>query len=697
MNDSDILAMLNKQISNAKGGDNSTTNSDKATALDYYNGDESIIDADEGESSIITREVFENVERELGQQLKVFASGERFVQFDAVSDEDEEQAEQETDYVNYIYDKENNGFKITHDWIKSALIEKNAYVKVWVEESEESETQTYSGLNDFGLAQVLEQENVEPLEHTEEIVEDVSIDSMTGQEVINPTTIHDIKIKVTTKEKKIKVQSVPNEEMGVARNHNELSLKNCSFVYHRPQGVTASDLVEAGFDKDLIKTLPSYNDVDNELQIARNINSQDDHMLYDEADESTREIEVYECYIRFDHDGDGVAELRKVIIAGNEILDNDECDFIPFATLSPLPMPYRHEGLSYADCLMDIQDVSTVLTQQILTNLYFTNMPELEIAAGVNLDDVLSRKSGSVNRVEVPGSINPITIPFTAGASLPILELMQNMAEKRVGSSQPLDPNVLSKTSGAAFIYGSEQANQLSEKLARIFAETGFKELFGMIHELSIKHIDRPKMIKLRNKFVEVDPTEWKHRSNMSIVVGLGTSNKDQEIQKLFALSEKQEQHLMQGSPMADYKKLYNTYSRIIEKGGLQDPTKYWNDPNTPEFQQQEQQKAQQQQPNQLAEAEQVKGQFAIQKTQIEVEMKGQLEQFKQQSNYEKEMLKAEHEAQLQALKTQLDDRARELDRESKEGIAILQSEIELIKAGIQKDLGQLGIGAELG
>lgn len=687
MNDTEILSMLSTQINNAQGGGNSSTNSEKATALDYYMGDPSLISADEGESSIITREVLENVERELGQQLKVFASGERVVQFDPTGEEDEDQAEQETDYVNYIFNKENDGFTITHDWIKSALIEKNSYVKVWVEEEEKIETETYSGLSDIGFAQVLGQEGVEAIEHTEEILQDE----------MGIETFHDIKIRITTKEKKIKVMAVPGEEIGIARNHNALSLKDAFFVYHRPSNMTASDLIELGFDKELVDTLPSYNDYENELEISRNVNSNIDSDLYDEADESTREIEVYECYIRFDDDGDGVSELRKVIIAGNNILENEECDFIPFATLCPIPMPYKHEGLSYADMLMDIQDVSTVLTQQILTNLYFTNMPELEVNDEmVNIDDVLNRKSGSINRSKQIGSIQPITIPFTAGASLPILELMHSMADKRVGSSQPLDPNVLSQTSGAAFIYGSEQANQLSEKLARIIAETGFKEMFGMIHELAIKHQDKSKIIKLRNKFVEVDPTEWKHRSNMSVVVGLGTGNKDQDIQKLLAVAEKQEQHMLNGSPMADYSKLYNTYSRIIEKSGLKDASLYWNDPNTQDFQQKEEQKSQQEQPNQLAEAEKVKGEFLVQKTQMETQFKGQLEILKQQAEASKQMQKAQYDAELQAFKVQLDDRARAADLESKEAIAIMQEEVKLLAAGINKEIGETGLGAEL-
>ena len=147
---------------------------------------------------------------------------------------------------------------------------------------------------------------------------------------------------------------------------------------------------------------------------------------------------------------------------------------------------------------------------------------------------------------------------------------------------------------------------------------------------------------------------------------------------------------------MADYSKLYNTYSRIIEKSGLKDASLYWNDPNTQEFQQKEGQKAEQEQPNQLAEAEKVKGEFAIQKTQMETQFKGQVAQMKQAADFEKEMMKTENEAQLQALKTQLDNRAKELDRESKEAIAIMQEEVKLIIAGMPKDIGEAGLASEI-
>ena len=575
--DSDVIAILNSQIDNAQGSDLSSVESQQANALDYYYGDKSIIDTEDGESSIITREVLETVERELGRQLKVFASGDKTVQFDPVGEEDVEQAQQETDAINYVFTKENNGFKILHDWIKSALLEKNGYVKVFINEEEEYETETYSNLNDMELEYVMSQEGVEGIEHDEQQI----VDEVSGQLV----TLHDIKIRTKSTKKQVKVIVVPNEEIGVSRSHNELSVKDAPFVYHKPSSMTVSDLIEAGFNKDIVTMLPSRTDRENTLSNARQTDAGNYQQFNEEADDSMREVEVYECYIRMDYDGDGVAELRKITISGNEVLENEECDFIPFAVISPIPMPHQHTGISYADLVMPLQAVKTVLLQQMLTNVYMTNSPEREIVEGqVNIDDLLTIKSGSLKRVKVAGSIRDLAVPFTAAASMPILDIIDGMIESRVGRTQPLDPNVLAQSTAGAFAMGTEQDNQLSEKVARTFAETGIRDMYLMIHELMIKHYDSERTIELRGKYVQVDPTEWKKRANMSVVVGLGTSNRDKEIGQMMQVVADQKEHLLQGSPLVTLQNIYNAYSDLADIAGIKGH--YYTDPSSPEAQQ---------------------------------------------------------------------------------------------------------------
>jgi len=630
--DSEIVAILNSQIDNAQGSDLSSVETQQANALDYYYGDKSIISTEDGESSFISREVLETVERELGRQLKVFCSGDNTVKFDATGKEDIEQAQQETDFINYVFNKENKGFKIMHDWIKSALLEKNSYVKVWIDEEEEFETETYSNLNDAELEYVMSQEGAEAIEHDEQQI----LDEVSQQ----PITLHDIKIRTKSTKKQVKVIVVPNEEIGVARGHYELDLKDCPFVYHKPTSLTVSDLIEAGFNKDLVTMLPSRTDNENTLTNARASDADNDRDFNEEADDSMREVEVYECYIRMDYDGDGVAELRKITISGNEVLENEECDFIPIAVISPIPMAHKHIGLSYADLVMPLQDVKTVLMQQMLTNLYMTNSPEREIVEGqVNIDDLLTSKSGSLKRVKQPNMIRDLAVPFTAGASLPMLDVIDGMIEGRVGRTQPLDPNVLAQSTAGAFAMGVEQDNQLSEKVARTFAETGVKDMFGMIHELVIKHYDTQQTIELRGEYVEINPTEWKKRYNMSIVVGLGTGNKDKEMGQLMQVITDQKEHLLAGSPLVTMQNSFNAYSDLIDISGLKGD--YYTDPSSPEAQQAAQAAAQQPpqpDPNMIM----IEANKAIE------DQKAQLVQQKQAA--EAEFKKAEHAIKLREL-----------------------------------------------
>jgi len=239
---------------------------------------------------------------------------------------------------------------------------------------------------------------------------------------------------------------------------------------------------------------------------------------------------------------------------------------------------------------------------------------------------------------------------------MPMLDIVDGMIESRVGRTQPLDPNVLAQSTAGAFAMGTEQDNQLSKKLARTFAETGFRDLFLMIHELVIKHYDEQQTVELRGKYVQVNPTEWKKRYNMSIVVGLGTGNKDREIGQLTQVITDQKDHLLNGSPLVTLQNSYNAYSDLVDLAGLKG--NYYTDPASPEAQQaaaEKENQPQQPDPNMIM----IEANKAIE------DQKAQLVQQKQQSE-------AFFKKQEQELK------ARELSvREVEAGI---KSELEVAK-----------------
>src|SRR5262249_6238296 len=294
-----------------------------------------------------------------------------------------------------------------------------------------------------------------------------------------------------------------------------------------------------------------------------------------------------------DWDGDGIAERGKVTVAGGgqEILDNEPWDGpLPFISLTPIPMPHRFFGLSIADLVMDLQLIKSTILRQILDNLYLSNNGRHIISDQVNLDDLLTARPGGIVRLkngELPaqGHILPLDTPLVAAQALPMLEYIDGVRENRTGVTrymQGLDADTLNKTaSGINQIMTAAQ--QRVELIARIFAETGVKDLFRKILELVNRHQSAPRIVRLRNRWVPMDPREWNTQMDVSISVGLGTGNKDQMLVHLRSLLEIQVQAIrMQGGvdgPLVRLENVYNTLAKLVENAGLKSPDAYFTDP----------------------------------------------------------------------------------------------------------------------
>ena len=123
-------------------------------------------------------------------------------------------------------------------------------------------------------------------------------------------------------------------------------------------------------------------------------------------DPSMQEVEVYECYIRADMDGDGIAEMHRVIYAGKKIMEQAETDYVPFHSICPIPIPHKFYGLSIADKVMDLQLQKSTITRQMLDNLYLTNNARVGAVEGrVNIEDLLSVTPGGVVRMKDPNAV----------------------------------------------------------------------------------------------------------------------------------------------------------------------------------------------------------------------------------------------------------------------------------------------------
>jgi hypothetical protein len=573
MDEQKLKVILEAEIDDAIGYVETETVEQRTKAINYYNRYEYGNEVD-GRSKIVTGEVAEVVDGALPQLMRIFAGSDELGRFEPRMPGDEEFAKQATELTNYVFFSDNDGVIILHNWMKDALLQKNGIVKYWWEDSEDPTKEEYKGLNAEELTLLFADGEMELISQE---TEEVGIDPM-GMPILS----YNVVIKKKKEVGKVCVENVPPEEFLIAKR--DKSIKNARFVAHRTVK-TRSDLIAMGYPQDQVDKMPAYNDLTYTPERVARYSAGEMPDETQSLDFTMQEVELFECYIRTDFDGDGIAELRKVVYAGDQIIDNEETDHIPFASICPIPMPHKFFGQSLADRAMDIQLIKSTITRQILDNLYLTNMPRVTALDGqVNLDDLLTSSPGGVVRIKSQGAVQPLSVPATASQSFPMLDYMDQVLQKRSGvtqTSQGLDANILQNTTATAIAAMQQAGSGRIEMIARIFADTGVKDLFAGIFHLILKYQDKPRVIRLRGKYVSIDPREWKNNYDVTVNVGLGTGSQDQKMAMAAMVMQKQEQILStQGfaNPLVSVGQYRNTLGKFIEAAGYKDSMEFFKE-----------------------------------------------------------------------------------------------------------------------
>ena len=663
MDEGTLKGILDAEIDNAIGFIESETTDDRRKALEYYNRYEYGNEV-EGRSQIVTGEVAEVVDGALPQLLRIFTQSDEIVRFEPKGPGDEEKAKQATEYVNWVMSRDNDGVLLMHNWFKDALLQKNGIVKVYWDEKIDVSKEKYQNLTQDEVTMLLNDPEVEVVNQKTTEVAPAGIDPM-GMP-IPPVFSYDVKLKKTKKTGKVIVENVPPEEFLISKKARTIA--DAPFVAHRKL-TTRSELIAMGFEKDVVDNLPTYADLTyNQENVAR---FDQGEQPSDQAslDFSMQEIEVIESYIKVDFDGDGIAELRKVTYAGSDILDNEEVDFVPFCSICPIPMPHKFFGHSLADRAVDIQLIKSTVTRQILDNLYMTNSPRMGVVEGqVNLDDLLTVTANGIVRMKNTQAIIPLTVPPTANQSFPLLEYLDSVQAKRTGVSDQmngLNPDVLQNSTATAVAMMQNSAAGKVELIARVFAETGVKDLFQKILQLLCKYQDKERIVRLRGKYVSIDPREWTNGFDISINVGLGTGNKQEQMAMIAMVLTKQEEILKTAginNPLVSLSNYRQTLGRFIEAAGFKDSNEFFMEITPEQEQQMElqgQQQGQQQDPAMQAyvaqmqakmETDNAKAQNDIQIAQVKAEAQIRLKQQEFEMTMALKKQEFEYEAQLKAL-----------------------------------------------
>jgi len=656
MDEFQLNSILTSEIRDSLNHFDSEYSQERIRAMDFYLG-EPMGNEVEGRSQVVSTEVSDTIEAIMPNLMRVFTANDQYVRFNARTADDVERAEQISDYVNYVINHDNEGYKLLYNWFKDALLFRLGVVKYYYDEQESVTEEEYENLNETELAALMANPDMEIIGVEEDIKESYVADEETG-EMVPLSSSFNIKVKVTEKTGKIRIENVPPEEFLV--NRRATSLEDAHFVAHRTV-MTVSDLVAMGYDRDIVEKHAGYSSL--EVDDERNNRFQDleANTGTDAADPALAEVIYYECVMKIDYDGDGIAEMRRICAigeGGEEILHNEPYDHVPFAVVSPILMPHRLIGRSIYDMTEDLQVIKSTLLRQYLDSVYTSTLPRMGIVEGmVNIDDVLDGTAGGIIRMRQAGMVQPITGTPVGGEVRPLMDYIDQLKEQRTGmskASQGLDANALQSTTASAISATVRGAQVKLESYARTMAETGVKALFKGILHLVTKYDQKPRIVRLRNNFVPVDPREWHSEFDVVVQVGLGTADDEQKIAFLTQIAGKQEQILMQlgaDNPVVSMSQYVNTLRSIAEIGGFKDADQFFNSPQ--QIQMMQQQMAQQPQQQDQAAMAQMQAEMALKRERMVMEI--ELEREKMQAELELRRQELAAEAELRAVKAMTD------------------------------------------
>ena len=592
----------------AIGSDDGELSRQRSLALRAFAG-EILDEAPEGRSQVGDRAVFETIQWIMPSMMRIFAAGDNVVEFDPVGPDDEDVADQESDYLNYLVMQKNEWELTVREWCQDALLSKNAYCLVDIEEKLTPEIERYEGQREEQLAMLLE-DDVEVVgqnqyndpddegvlldPETQQPIDPQDQDSMVGAQVIYQSMgmepqiqyrqLYDVELKRVKAEKRLRFEVLAPERCRVGQETKDFTLETCNYFEVWDDTVTISDLRKLGYEVDDDISDEAYGETQEDEARSNELESS---LVTNTPDKSMRQVTVRTIWIRYDYDNDGIAELQRVVRVGREILSHEPASRIPVACITPFINTHRHIGISVADLVFDVQRIKTSLLRNGLDSLNLATRTEKAISNKVNLDDMLMSLPGGIKRVntdmpDVEGHIVPLVTPDTFPSVMNGMQHMDTVIESRVGVNkmfQGIDSSNINDHNRIGQL--STMAAQRIEDIARLFG-SGFKRLFSIAHELVIKSGHQAETIKIRGKWVEMDPSQWRTGRDMRVTAPFSAGNKDSLIQRLMIIAQIQEKMMAAGLPTVDQQNVYNLALEMSKAADLPG-NKFFTDPSTVE------------------------------------------------------------------------------------------------------------------
>ena len=530
----------------------------------------------EGGSEAVSEDVADMVEALMATLMPVFGN-DIPVEFEPIGPGDEENAAAESDAVANVLIEQNNGWVILAEAIKDALLLRNGTIKVWIEDRIDVERRTFEEISDDQLTEFLAA--IPP-----GIV--ATVTSRNGQKA---------NLKFTKITKIPRAKAIQQAHFLVDPNHDNIFIQDAFFIAERKFS-SRSELLKAGFNKKKVQELPAFTQDTDVDSTASNIEGISQELSRPTHDSDV--IEWFECYMRIDLTGDGESQLTKFDWSNNHLLDKNPAPFIPYATGTAWLVPHRYSGLSVYDKLVQVTDIKSRTLQQYLDNLVTNNTARTAANENtVNIDDLLTGRSNAVIRNDGPPGDDLMAFPTndTGQSSQSLLNYMDKVRDQRAGAAlslqQPEEQLVRSNISAASADRQMSAGEQQAAMVARTLAETLMRSTFLLLHETLRTQFPEQMMLNRSGQWIPVSPSQWPQRTRVNVKVGLSPAERSRKAGALMNTIQLQQTAMQAGGQdiMVNLNGIHRAILDWSKSTDLDDPEKYWLDPEAPESQQAQQ------------------------------------------------------------------------------------------------------------
>ena len=540
VSDEQLINMVESGVQNSTGDwlNSSELARERLKATYEYAGVADYHLSPQGVSTIVDTSTTEVVEAYTAVLSDLFLTNKRLARFMPWDSSPAaiQAAKDASDITNYCLFKKNDGWEFFQQWMKAALLWKNAVCRWGYVEDYDYVFEEYEKISQSNLDTLLSEDDVE-------IVGELQFENQPeefSQEV--ELMYVDVRIRKRINKSRVKIELVPPENFRISRDAT--CIDTASFVgmqtemtrseirkYYPEMSENIDSWDELG-DETWSGSLKYSQDIAARKQVTGQEYTQGSNQYETTPLEANKEVSVTECWMHVDRDGDGIAELKHFIIAGSHILYEEDCNEIPMASIVPIDIPFEFYGLSMADFTRSSTLASTAILRGFVENTYLTNYsPKL---ADPNVVDFSALQNMKPKQI-IPTNGNPTgavqTLPpeTISTGTVPLLEHLQMIKEQATGMSKAAqglnDTLYVSGNSEQKLSAVQSAAQKRIQHIARRFAETGFKRLLSGVYSTMHSNMKGNFNYNIAGSFKSINMQSLPSTMDLEVLLDIGENS----------------------------------------------------------------------------------------------------------------------------------------------------------------------------